>query len=101
MTAHSRFDLLTGSGEMRARMRSHDWNNSPLGPPGTWPSSLRTAVGIMLSSSFPMFLAWGPSLTFLCHEFNLQAAFAASRSCRSEPSRSQSSAWLCTERSET
>jgi PAS domain S-box-containing protein len=66
--AHSRFDLLTGSGEMRARMRSHDWSTSPLGPPGTWPSSLRTAVGIMLSSSFPMFLAWGPSLTFLFND---------------------------------
>jgi PAS domain S-box-containing protein len=65
---HSRFDLLTGSGEMRSRMRSHDWSGSPLGPPGTWPSSLRTAVGIMLNSSFPMFLAWGPSLSFLFND---------------------------------
>ena len=68
MPAQSRFDLLTGSGELRARMRSHDWGNSPLGPPGTWPSSLRTAVGIMLNSSFPMFLAWGPELIFLFND---------------------------------
>jgi len=49
-------------------MRSHDWENSPLGSPGTWPSSLRTAVGIMLNSSFPMFLAWGPELIFLFND---------------------------------
>ena len=53
---------------MRARMRSHDWRTTPLGPPATWPSSLRTAVGIMLNSSFPMFLAWGPALTFLFND---------------------------------
>ena len=53
---------------MRARMRTHDWGNSPLGAPGTWPSSLRTAVGIMLNSSYPMFLAWGPTLTFLFND---------------------------------
>ena len=68
MPAHSRFDLLTGSGEVRSRMRSHDWSGSPLGPPGAWPSSLRTAVGIMLDSSFPMFLAWGPGLSFLFND---------------------------------
>ena len=67
-TAQSNFDLLAGGGEMRARMRSHDWSDSPLGPPATWPSSLRTAVGIMLNSSFPMFLAWGPALTFLFND---------------------------------
>ena len=67
-TAHSSFDLLAGGGEMRARMRHHDWRSSPLGAPDTWPSSLRTAVGIMLNSSFPMFLAWGPALTFLFND---------------------------------
>jgi PAS domain S-box-containing protein len=67
-TAHSNFDLLAGGGEMRARMRRHDWSRSPLGMPDTWPSSLRTAVGIMLNSSYPMFLAWGPSLTFLFND---------------------------------
>ena len=68
MPAQSRFDLLTGGGEIRARMRCHDWNDTPLGRPDTWPSSLRTAVGIMLNSSFPMFLAWGPRLTFLFND---------------------------------
>ena len=53
---------------MRARMRGHDWANSPLGTPDTWPSSLRTAVGIMLNSGYPMFLAWGPSLNFLFND---------------------------------
>jgi len=53
---------------MRARMRRHDWSSSPLGAPDNWPSSLRTAVGIMLNSSYPMFLAWGPELTFLFND---------------------------------
>ncbi|MET0961718.1 MAG: PAS domain-containing protein, partial [Noviherbaspirillum sp.] len=66
--AHSSFDLLAGGGEMRARMRRHDWRTSPLGAPDAWPSSLRTAVGIMLNSSFPMFLTWGPSLNFLFND---------------------------------
>ncbi|MET0962890.1 MAG: ATP-binding protein, partial [Noviherbaspirillum sp.] len=39
-----------------------------LGAPDTWPSSLRTAVGIMLNSSFPMFLSWGPTLCFLFND---------------------------------
>ena len=68
MQSYSRFDLLSGSGEVRARMRSHDWSGSPLGRPETWPSSLRTAVGILLNSSYPMFVAWGPDLNMLFND---------------------------------
>ncbi len=50
-------------------MRSHDWTASPLGPPQVWPQSLRTAVGIMLNSRHPMFIAWdNPTLTFLYND---------------------------------
>ncbi|MFI8193295.1 SpoIIE family protein phosphatase [Streptomyces sp. NPDC085946] len=45
-----------------------DWAATPLGPPDTWPQSLRTAVSILLSSRFSMWMAWGPDLTFFCND---------------------------------
>lgn len=44
-----------------------EWSATPLGPPSAWPQSLRTAVSILLSSRFPMWMAWGPELTFFCN----------------------------------
>jgi PAS domain S-box-containing protein len=44
-----------------------DWAATALGPSGSWPQSLRTAVDILLSSRFPMWMAWGPRLTFFCN----------------------------------
>ncbi|CAN5604437.1 hypothetical protein BH10ACT1_BH10ACT1_19000 [soil metagenome] len=48
--------------EMGAAVAAHDWSATSLGPPETWPASLRMAVGICLTSGFPMMLAWGPDL---------------------------------------
>ncbi|WP_256107608.1 SpoIIE family protein phosphatase [Streptomyces sp. ODS05-4] len=45
-----------------------DWAATPLGPPEGWPQSLRTAVSILLSSRFPMWMAYGPELTFFCND---------------------------------
>src|SRR5271156_7120488 len=44
-----------------------DWASTPLGPVEEWPQSLVTAVNILLSSQFAMWMAWGPSLTFFCN----------------------------------
>ena len=44
-----------------------DWTSTPLGPVEGWPQSLRTAVNILLSSRFAMWMAWGPELTFFCN----------------------------------
>jgi PAS domain S-box-containing protein len=55
-------------GQVASRMRSHDWQTSSLGPVEGWPSSLRTAVDMMLHSSFPMFIAWGPQFSFLFND---------------------------------
>jgi len=55
-------DFLAGGGEMGALTRAHDWSATPLGPPETWPQSLRTAVRILLNSNHPMFIWWGPEL---------------------------------------
>jgi signal transduction histidine kinase len=53
---------------MGALMRAHDWSESPLGPPESWPQALRTVVGLLLQSRFPMFVAWGEHLGFLYND---------------------------------
>ncbi|MEU6271927.1 SpoIIE family protein phosphatase [Streptomyces populi] len=45
-----------------------DWAATPLGEPESWPQSLKTAVSILLSSKFAMWMAWGPELTFFCND---------------------------------
>ena len=47
---------------MGALTRAYDWSASPLGPPETWPQSLRTAVRILLNTNHPMFIWWGKEL---------------------------------------
>ena len=49
-------------GEVGALIASRDWSQTQLGPFDTWPSSLRTTIGVMLGSRFPMMLGWGPDL---------------------------------------
>ena len=61
-------DFLNGHGCMGVQMRAHDWSASPLGSPETWPQSLRSLVGLLLNSRFPMFVAWGPELGLLYND---------------------------------
>ncbi|WP_185973702.1 response regulator [Ferrovibrio terrae] len=61
-------DFLAGGGEMGAKMRAYDWAGSPLGPAHLWPQSLKTAIRILLSSRYAMWMAWGPGLTFFCND---------------------------------
>jgi PAS domain S-box-containing protein len=63
-----RLPFLEGGGEMGALMRAHNWSTSPLGSPDDWPASLRTVVGLLLNSKFPMFVAWGPALGLLYND---------------------------------
>jgi PAS domain-containing protein len=60
--------FLSGGGAVGALMRRHDWSDSPLGPPETWPQSLRSVVGLLLNSKFPMFVAWGEELGLLYND---------------------------------
>jgi signal transduction histidine kinase/ActR/RegA family two-component response regulator len=60
--------FLAGGGGVGALMRQHDWSQSPLDHPETWPQSLRSVVGLLLGSKFPMFVAWGPELGFLYND---------------------------------
>jgi PAS domain S-box-containing protein len=57
-----------GDSEVRRLLRESDWSTSPLGPPDSWPPELATAVSMMVSSTFPMFVAWGPELRFLYND---------------------------------
>jgi signal transduction histidine kinase len=62
------FAFLADGGSVGALMRAHDWSRSPLGDPAAWPQSLRSVVGLLLTSKFPMFVAWGPELGFLYND---------------------------------
>ncbi|MDB5594687.1 MAG: sensor hybrid histidine kinase [Hyphomicrobiales bacterium] len=61
-------DLLVDGGETGALMRALDWSGSPLEQPHLWPQSLRSVVGLLLASKFPMFVAWGPELGLLYND---------------------------------
>ena len=55
-------------GEMARRFAEHDWASTPLGPPATWPPSLRSAVALLLRSRQPMQLGWGEDLLVLYND---------------------------------
>lgn len=57
-----------GAGQVADLIRAHDWSASSLGHPGAWPPALRTVVSLMLSSRFPMFVAWGPALSLVYND---------------------------------
>lgn len=61
-------DFLSGGGEMGSRIHAFDWSAHPLGPPATWPQSLKTSVSIILNSRHPMWIGWGPQISFLYND---------------------------------
>lgn len=62
ISEHQGADFLAGGGEMGALTRAYDWSTTRLGPPETWPQSLRVTIRIMLNTRHPMFIWWGPDL---------------------------------------
>ncbi|WP_305787266.1 SpoIIE family protein phosphatase [Symbioplanes lichenis] len=60
-------EVFAADGDVGRDLAAVRWEATPLGPPEGWPQSLRTAVSILLSSRFPMWMAWGPELTFFCN----------------------------------
>lgn len=54
--------FLAADSEMARLIGAFDWARTPLGPIATWSQSLRTTLGILLSTRHPMFLWWGPEL---------------------------------------
>jgi signal transduction histidine kinase/DNA-binding response OmpR family regulator len=72
MTTTNAFDaelsFLTSVGEMSERTRGFDWSRNVLGSPNEWPRSLKTVVGLMLSSRYAMFVWWGRELINLYND---------------------------------
>ncbi|GAA3885945.1 SpoIIE family protein phosphatase [Saccharothrix violaceirubra] len=57
-----------GTGEMSRRLRAYPWAEADMDEPPRWPSVLRAAVRICLTSRFPMIVWWGPDLRFLYND---------------------------------
>jgi signal transduction histidine kinase/DNA-binding response OmpR family regulator len=60
--------IFPGDSEMARLMRAKDWEQTALGATAQWPQSLRTAVGICLSSRFPILIWWGAELVMLYND---------------------------------
>jgi len=54
--------VFQGDNQLVRLCHQREWTDTSLGPAREWPQSLRTAAGLVTSSSFPMLLAWGPDL---------------------------------------
>ena len=57
-----------GDSIMSRLLAQHDWSNTSLGPIHSWPPSLKSAVNLMLNSQHPMWVGWGPEMTFLYND---------------------------------
>ncbi|RUS12677.1 hypothetical protein BC937DRAFT_87267 [Endogone sp. FLAS-F59071] len=55
-------EYLSGGGVTGKIILGYDWASTALGPMTTWPQSLLTCLSVALTSTFPMFLWWGPKL---------------------------------------
>jgi len=56
------YNFLEGGGELGELVRNYDWSKTSIGTVDQWPLPLRTTVGIILHSGFPMFLWWGDEM---------------------------------------
>ncbi len=61
-------DWLQAGGNLASRIWEYDWSKTPLGPLQAWPQSLRTAVNLMLNSQHPIWIGWGPEMTYLYND---------------------------------
>ena len=53
---------------MAALIDGRDWSATPLGPRHAWPQSLQTALRILVTSRYAMWLGWGRELTFFYND---------------------------------
>ena len=59
---------IRGTGEMADRVRSHHWEETPLGAVEDWSSELTTSVNMMLSSKLVTCLVWGSERVLLYND---------------------------------
>jgi len=70
--AHSARPIFDNGSELGRLVSAFDWSRTPLGPLEVWPTSLRTAVNLVLDSRHPMWMGWGPQATFLYNDAYVQ-----------------------------
>src|SRR6201999_240040 len=56
------------SNELAKLIADHNWAETSVGPASGWPQSLKTAVGIMLTSLQPIWIGWGEELTYFYND---------------------------------
>jgi signal transduction histidine kinase/CheY-like chemotaxis protein len=49
-------------------MAETDWSASPIGPPDTWSTALKTTIGLMLRADAQIVLFWGPEFVALYND---------------------------------
>ncbi|MCJ9669667.1 MULTISPECIES: ATP-binding protein [unclassified Neorhizobium] len=87
-------DFLAGGGEMAELVRTKDWSDTPLGPIGRWPQSLRTTVSLCLASNFPINVIWGDENTQIYNDgYRTVCGSAHPRALGEDYSVTWSSAW--------
>lgn len=85
---------LSGGGVMAERIRATDWSGSALGAIESWPSTLRTALGICLEFPAPACIAWGRGRAQLYNDAYSQLAGIRHSSALGEDfAQSWSQAW--------
>jgi diguanylate cyclase (GGDEF)-like protein len=57
-----------GGTKMSALIGARDWSTSSLGPLARWPEGLRVVTSLMLETSDPAFIAWGPEFILLYND---------------------------------
>jgi signal transduction histidine kinase/ActR/RegA family two-component response regulator len=65
-------DVLPGETPIHDLIRRHDWSTSVLGAPEAWPLSLRYILAMMLESTIPMSVVWGPERVLLYNQSYVQ-----------------------------
>ena len=60
--------FIASGGEMAALIGARNWSETGLGPSETWPRSLQTALRILVTSRYAMWLGWGPDLIFFYND---------------------------------
>lgn len=59
---------MPGSEDVGSLIVTRDWHASPLGPPETWSTSLKTTVGMLLRAHAEIVLFWGPEFVAIYND---------------------------------
>ncbi|GAA0627681.1 hypothetical protein GCM10009422_25880 [Brevundimonas kwangchunensis] len=84
--AHVDSPILSGGGRAGERIRSFPWRETPIGPIESWDRELISALNLIMTTRFPMFLTWGPEHQ-LFHNDAYEPAITGKGDCIGRPLR--------------